>query len=194
MEAVLQAPLRPEDQHPGILALRHLDCATGLRALGSGRDGSMRSKRVILRRVAFAVVALAAVAAFSGCSSVEPTDSWGEATGRVSGTVRTEADCLVPEIEVCLWTEPGVEGIEMWYQTETDQYGAFEFDAVEMTTEESEETTYWIGANRTAARSNAIDTNYTSSRSTVTVPRNGECTSHMVIDDDPGDPDTYIED
>ncbi|MCK4409390.1 MAG: hypothetical protein KAW67_04865 [Candidatus Eisenbacteria sp.] len=154
----------------------------------------MRSKRVILHRVALAVVALAAVVAFSGCSSVEPTDPWSESTGRVSGTVRSGNDYPLPEIEVYLWTEDGVEGIETWYHTETDQYGAFEFDSVEMTTEESYETTYWIGANRTAARSNSIDPNYTSCRSTVTVPRNGTCTSHMVIDDAPGDPEDYMED
>ena len=29
VEAVSQAPLRPEEQHPGILALRHLNQATG---------------------------------------------------------------------------------------------------------------------------------------------------------------------
>lgn len=100
----------------------------------------MRSKRVILHRAAFALVALAAVAAFSGCSSVEPEDAWSEQTGRVTGTVRLDSGSLLAEIEVWLWVEDGVEGLGAWYQTETDQYGAFEFDGVEMATEQSEET------------------------------------------------------
>jgi len=154
----------------------------------------MRSKRVILHRAALALVALVAVAAFSGCSSVEPTDTWSEQTGRVTGTVRLESGSLLAEIEVCLWLEYGAEGLEVWYQTETDEYGAFEFDAVEMATEQSSETDYWVGANRTPVRSNSVNPDYTSYRSTVTVPRNGTCTSHMVLDLEMGDPDSYLED
>jgi hypothetical protein len=153
----------------------------------------MRSKHVILHRAALALVALVAVAAFSGCSSVEPTDVWSEQTGRVTGTVRLESGSLLAEIEVCLWVEYGAEGLEVWYQTETDEYGAFEFDAVEMATEQSTETEYWIGANRTPVRSTSVDPYYTSCRSAITVPRNGTCTIHMVIDIDAGDPEAYIE-
>ena len=153
----------------------------------------MRSKRVILHRAAFALVALVAVAAFSGCSSVEPTDAWSEQTGRVTGTVRLESGSLLAEIEVCLWVEYGAEGLEFWYQTETDQDGAFEFDAVEMASEQATETEYWIGANRTPVRSNSVNPDYTSCRSELTVPRDGTCTSHMVIDVEPGDPEAYVE-
>ena len=153
----------------------------------------MRSKRVILHRAAFALVALAAVAAFSGCSSVEPEEAWSEQTGRVSGTVRLDSGSLLPEIEVCLWVEYGVEGLDAWYQTETDQYGAFEFDSVEMADEQTEETEYWIGANRTPMRSNSLNPDYTSCCSTVTVPRNGTCTSHLIISLDTGDPEAYVE-
>ena len=156
----------------------------------------MRSKRVILHRVVCGVVVLAAVTAFTGCSSVEPADPWSELTGSVSGTVRSENENPLPEIEVWLWTEleGEDEGAEVWYQTETDQNGAFEFDAVEMANEQSSETTYWIGANRTPARSNSINTDYTSCRTTVSVPRDGTCTSHMVLAEDPGDPEDYMED
>jgi hypothetical protein len=154
----------------------------------------MRSKRVILHRVVCAVVALAAVVAFSGCSSVEPTDPWSEATGRVAGTVRSDSEDLLSEIEVWLWTEGEGEGLELWYMTETDDNGAFEFDAVEMETEQSDETTYWIAANRTPARSNSIDEGYTACRTTVAVPKDGVCTAHLVIDADLGDPEAYMED
>ncbi len=153
----------------------------------------MRSKRVILHRAAFALVALAAVAAFSGCSSVEPAEAWSEQTGRVSGTVRLDSGVLLPEIEVCLWLEYGVEGLESWYQTETDENGAFEFDGVEMASEQSDETEYWIGANRTPARSNSINPDYTSCCSMITVPSNGTCTWHMIISVDTGDPEAYLE-
>jgi len=153
----------------------------------------MRSKRVIVHRAAFVLVALVALVAFSGCSSVEPTDAWSEQTGRVTGTVRLESGSLLAEIEVCLWVEYGAEGLEVWYQTETDEYGAFEFDAVEMGTEQSTETDYWIGANRTPVRSNAVDPDYTSCRGAVSVPRNGTCTADLVIDIDLGDPEAYIE-
>ena len=154
----------------------------------------MRRKRVILHRAAFAFVALAAVAAFSGCSSVEPTDAWTEQTGDVSGTVRSGDDDLLAEIEVCLWGEFGAEGLEVWYQTETDEYGAFEFAGVEMATEQSTETTYWIGANRTPIRSDAINADYTSWHGTITVPRNGTCTSDIVIELDLGEPEAYMDD
>ena len=154
----------------------------------------MRSKRVILHRVVCAVAVLAAVAAVSGCSSVEPTDPWSELTGRVTGTVRSDSEELLPGIEVCLWLEPGQEGLELWYQTVTDENGAFEFDDVEMLTEESSETTYWIAANRTAVRSDPIDPDYTACRGSVVVPRDGTCTSHMVLEADPGDPEAYMED
>ncbi len=153
----------------------------------------MRSERVILHRAAFVLVALVAVVAFSGCSSVEPTDAWSEQTGRVTGTVRLESGSLLAEIEVCLWVEYGAEGLEFWYQTETDQYGAFEFDGVEMATEQSSETDYWIGANRTPVRSTSVNPDYTSCVSAITVPRNGTCTSHLVIDLDPGDPEAYVD-
>lgn len=154
----------------------------------------MRSKRVILHRAVYAVVVLAAVAAFSGCSSVEPTDPWSEATGRVAGTVCSDSEELLSEIEVWLWTEIGNEGLEVWYQAETDANGAFEFDGVEITDDQADETTYWIGANRTPARSNSIDEDYTSCRTTVAVPKDGTCTAHMVIEEDPGDPEAYMED
>ena len=154
----------------------------------------MRSKRVILHRVACAVVILAGVAAVSGCSSVEPTDPWSEQTGRVTGTVRSDSGELLSEIEVWLWVEPGEEGLELWYETETDEDGAFEFDGVEMVTEQSSETAYWIAANRTAVRSNSINTEYTSCRSAITVPRDGTCASHMVLDHDTGDPEAYVDD
>jgi hypothetical protein len=154
----------------------------------------MRSERVILRRAALVLVALTVVAAFSGCSSVEPTDGWSEQTGRVSGTVRSDSGSLLAEIEVCLWVEYGGEGLDVWYETETDQYGAFEFDSVEMATEQSTETDYWIGANRTPVRSSSLNPDYTSCRSAVTVPRNGTCTSDMVIDVASGDPEAYVED
>jgi len=154
----------------------------------------MRSKRVILHRVACAVVVVAAVAAFSGCSSVDPTDPWSEQTGRVTGTVRSESEVLLAEIEVCLWVEAGEEGLELWYETVTDQDGAFEFDGVEMVTEQSSETTYWIAANRTAVRSDPIDPDYSACRNSITVPRDGTCTWHMVVDDNAGDPEAYMED
>ena len=153
----------------------------------------MWSKRVILHRAAFALVALAAVAAFSGCSSVEPEEAWSEQTGRVAGTVSLDSGSLLAEIEVCLWMEYGVEGLEAWYQTETDQDGAFEFEGVEMATEESDETEYWIGANRTPMRSNSLNPDYTSCCSTITVPRDGTCTWDMIISVDPGDPEAYVE-
>ena len=153
----------------------------------------MRSKRVILHRAAFVFVGLVAFAAFSGCSSVEPTDAWDEATGRVSGTVRSETGSLLGEIEVCVWGELGEEGLEVWHQTVTDEYGAFEFEAVELATEQSSETTYSIGANRTPIRSDALDTDYSSCCSMVTVPRGGTCTSDMVLDETPGDPEAYID-
>ena len=154
----------------------------------------MRSKREILHRVMYAVAILAVVAAFSGCSSVEPTDPWSEQTGRVTGTVRSDGEELLSEIEVWLWVEPGDEGLELWYQTETDEYGAFEFDSVEMMTVQSSETTYWIAANRTAVRSSSINTDYTCCRTEISVPRDGTCTSHMTLDYDPGDPEAYIDD
>ena len=153
----------------------------------------MRSKRVILHRAAFALVALAAVAAFSGCSSVEPAEEWGEQTGRVAGTVRLDSGALLAEIEVCLWLEYGIEGLETWYQTETDEYGAFEFDSVEMAGDQSDETEYWIGANRMPARSNPVNPDYTSCCSTITVPSNGTCTWHMIISLDQGEPEAYLE-
>ena len=159
-----------------------------------GEDGSMRSKSVILHRAVCAVVILAAAVAFSGCSSVAPTDPWSEQTGRVTGTVRSDNDDLLQEIEVWLWVEPGEEGLELWYQTATDEYGAFEFDSVEMVTAESSETTYWIAANRTPGRSDAINTDYTSCRSAISVPRDEVCTSHMVLEADPGDPEAYMDD
>jgi hypothetical protein len=90
----------------------------------------------------------------------------------------------------CVWR---AEGLEVWYQTETDQYGAFEFAAVEMATDQSSETDYWIGANRTPVRSSSLNPDYTSCRSAITVPRDGTCTSDMVIDLDLGDPEAYIE-
>ena len=154
----------------------------------------MRSKRVILHRAVCAVIALVAVVAFSGCSSVEPTDPWSAETGRVTGTVRSDSEDLLSEIEVCLWTEADGEGIELWYQTETDEYGAFEFDSVEMASEESSETTYWIAADRTPVRSSAINTDYTSCSGTISVAANETCTSHMVIDEELGDPEAYMED
>ena len=195
MEAVSQTPLRPEDQHLRILALRHLDCATGLRPLAVRKDGGMRSKRVILHRATYALLALVAVAAFSGCSSVEPEDAWADETGRVSGTVRSDSGNLLPEIEVWLWVELEGDAGELRYQTQTDEYGAFEFEGVEMATQHAYETTYWIGANRTPYRSTSINTDYTSIRSTVTVPKGGTCEWNAVIDSigDPDDPETYLD-
>ncbi len=153
----------------------------------------MRSKRVILHRAAFALVALAAVAAFSGCSSVEPEEVLGEQTGRVTGTVRLDGGSLLAEIEVCLWMDYGVEGLEAWYQTETDHDGAFEFEGVEMAIEGSDETEYWIGANRTPVRSTPLNPDYTSCCSMITVPRDGTCTWDMTISLDLGDPEAYVD-
>ena len=94
----------------------------------------MRSKRVILHRAVLVVAVLAMAVAYGGCSSVEPTDAWADETGRVAGTVRSDAGTLLPEIEVWLWAELGVEGREVCYQTETDLHGAYEVDDVEMAT------------------------------------------------------------
>ena len=153
----------------------------------------MRSKRVILHGAAFALVALAAVVAFSGCSSVAPEEALSEQTGRVTGTVRLDSGPLLAEIEVCLWLEYGVEGLESWYQTETDEYGAFEFDGVEMASDQSDETEYWIGANRTPVRSSSVNPDYTSCCSMIIVPRDGTCTSDLIISLDTGDPEAYLE-
>ena len=157
----------------------------------------MRSKRVILRRAALAVVVLAMAVVYSGCSSVEPTDMWTEETGRVAGTVRSDTGTLLRDIEVWMWAELGVEGREVCYQTETDQYGAYELDGVEMATQHSFDETYWIGANRTDDRSTPIDPGYWTCRSTVVVPKGDTCVSHLVIErveDGPEDPEAYIED
>jgi hypothetical protein len=97
---------------------------------------------------------------------------------------------------VCLWAELGVEGREVCYQTETDEYGAYEFDGVEMATQHSYEATYWIGVNRTPESSTSINADYASCRSTVTVLRSGTRTWHAVIeylDNGPVDPEAYIE-
>lgn len=154
----------------------------------------MRSKRVILHRATYALLALVAVAAFSGCSSVEPLDPWAE-TGRVSGTVRSDGGDLLSEIEVWLWVEIDGEGGEIRYQTETDQDGAYEFEGVEMSTEHAYETLYWIGANRTPYRSASINTDYTSCRSTVMVEKGEMCEWHAVIDyiGGPDDPESFLD-
>ncbi|MFH1690621.1 MAG: hypothetical protein ABIE42_10370 [Candidatus Eisenbacteria bacterium] len=155
----------------------------------------MRSKCVILQRAALMVAVLAMAVAYGGCSSVEPTDAWAEETGRVAGTVRSDAGALLPEIEVWLWTELGVEGREVCYQTETDQDGAYELSGVAMATQHSYQQTYWIGANRTDQRSTPIDSDYWTWYDTVVVPRGATCLSHLVIervDDGPEDPEAYI--
>lgn len=156
----------------------------------------MRSKRVILHRAVLVVAVLAMAVAYGGCSSVEPTDAWADETGRVAGTVRSDAGTLLPEIEVWLWAELGVEGREVCYQTETDLHGAYEVDDVEMATRHTYEQSYWIYANRTDDRSTPIDADYWTCTSTVTVPRGGECESHLVIahvDDEPEEPEAYVD-
>ncbi len=156
----------------------------------------MRSKRAILQRAALVVAVLAMAVAFGGCSSVEPTDSWAGETGRVTGTVRSDNNTLLQDIEVWLWAELGVDGREVCYQTETDQYGEYEFDGVEMAAVHSYQETYWIGANRTDDRSSPIDSDYWTCRASVTVPKGGTCVSHLVIDrvdDGPEDPEAYID-
>jgi hypothetical protein len=155
----------------------------------------MRDKCVILRSAAV-VAALALTIVVAGCSSVEPTDAWSTQTGRVTGTVRSDSGNPLPEIEVWLWADFGTEGGEVWYETVTDQDGAWEIDGVEMETPHSQDATYWLGANRTAERTSPINTNYESWTGTILVPRGETVEAHLVIawvDNDPDDPETYVE-
>ena len=133
---------------------------------------------------------------FAGCSSVEPTEAWTQQDGKVTGTVRSDTGTLLPEIEVWLWAEVGAEGREVWYQTETDENGAYELDGVEMATQHSFVTSYWLGVNRDAERTNSIAAAYGTWLGSVSVPKGDTCVWNAVIeyiDDGPDDPETYVE-
>jgi hypothetical protein len=156
----------------------------------------MRDRRVILRSVALVAAAAALTVLVVGCSSVEPTDTWSTQTSKVTGTVRSDSGNPLSEIEVWLWAELSTEGREVWYETVTDQYGAWEIDGVEMATPHSYEASYWVGANRTAERSSPINSNYDSWTGTLTVPRGETVESHLVItwiDDGPDEPENYVD-
>ena len=64
----------------------------------------MRDQHSILRRVLL-VAGVVLVVAVAGCSSVGPTDTWSAETGKVTGTVRSDTQALLPSIEVWMWAE-----------------------------------------------------------------------------------------
>jgi hypothetical protein len=157
----------------------------------------MRSERVILQRAALVVAVLTAVVVFAGCSSVGPKDAWTNETGRVTGTVRSDTGAPLAEIEVWLWAELGTDGREVWYSTETNAEGWYELDGIEMATQHSYSTEYWVGVNRDSERTNPIHEGYGTWYSTITVPADDTYVCDVVIehiDDGPDDPETYVED
>lgn len=155
----------------------------------SGREGGVR--------MVLAVLVLAAVVAFGGCSSVEPTDPWAEQTGRLSGTVRSDTGELLEAVDVWLWAEQGAEGNEVTYHAVTDPDGYYYFGEVEIPTEHAFEADYWLCVNRMPYRTNPIDEDYECLMREVSVPRDDERVVDIVLEyvgDTSGDPDSYIDD
>ena len=156
----------------------------------------MRSKRAILHR-AVMVVAVVAAVAVAGCSSVEPEAVWDSETGRVSGTIRSDAGTVLPDIEIWLWAELAPDGHEVCYQTVTAAGGDYEIDGVEMATELSTSTEYWIAANISPDGTGPIRSSYGAQAMGISVPSDVPYVWDAIleyIDDEPGDPQTYIED
>jgi len=143
------------------------------------------------------VVAIAAVVvAFAGCSSVEPTDAWTSEAGRVSGTVRSDTGTLLADIEVWVWAELAPDGREVCYQTETVPGGTYEIDGIEMATEQSVTTAYWIAANRDPDATTPIRSHYGAVSTSIYVSSGETYVWDAVIDfihDDPDGPETYVE-
>ncbi|MBN2565094.1 MAG: hypothetical protein JXB46_05235 [Candidatus Eisenbacteria bacterium] len=154
--------------------------------------------REVLERVSvLCLIGLVAATMACGCSSVDPSERWSEATGSVSGTVRSSESHPVDGIEVWLWTELPFDGGEIRYDTRTDQWGHYEFPAVEMANQHSFEQRYDVCGNRTPDRASSSNSDFGTFWSTVTVERDGECVVDMVldaIDSDPDDPESYIDD
>jgi hypothetical protein len=158
----------------------------------------MRWNREIVQRVfVLGLIGLLAAVVAGGCSSVDPTDRWSSTTGSVTGTVRSSEGDAVEGVEVWLWTELSPDGQDVSYDTITDQWGSYEFPEVEMATQHSFQQTYWICANRTPERASSTNVHYGTVITTLTVERDSECVADMsieAIDDNPDDPESYIED
>ncbi|HYW68479.1 MAG TPA: hypothetical protein VE960_02655 [bacterium] len=156
----------------------------------------MRSKRAILHRAVTVVAVVAAVVAVAGCSSVEPEDAWDSETGRVNGTIRSDTGGVLPDIEIWLWAELAPDGHEVCYQTVTGTDGTYEINGVEMATQQSTSTDYWIAANIAPDATAPIRSNYGAQAMGISVPSDVPYVWDAVleyIDDEPIGPETYIE-
>ena len=157
----------------------------------------MWSKRAILHRAVMVVAVVAAVVAVAGCSSVEPEAVWDSETGRVNGTIRSDTGTVLPDIEIWLWAELAPDGHEACYQTVTGSDGTYEINGVEMATEQSTSTDYWIAANIGPDATAPIRSTYGAQAMGISVPSDAPYVWDAVleyIDDEPIGPETYIED
>ena len=153
----------------------------------------MRKRAVVRRVTAVSVVVLLGVVGLLGCSSVEPNDVWADTTGTLTGRVQSDEGDAVGGIDVWLTDESG----EYSYTTETDTSGDYSFDAVPMTANHSFTSEYELCVNRDPEDNQRVNQSYGTYRGSVTIER-GEVSTYDVviayIEDDPGDPHTYIDD
>ncbi|MBN2564972.1 MAG: carboxypeptidase regulatory-like domain-containing protein [Candidatus Eisenbacteria bacterium] len=147
------------------------------------------------RRLMQLVVVVSMVGILAGCSSMGADDSWTGNTGSVTGTVVSDKGTTLPDIEVCLWCESDNESREVEYEVQTCDQGTFSFTDLDLGTVHSFARTYEIYVNCTKSSATAVDSDYRTWTSTITVGADQTCTVDVVLNkvpDVPGDPSQYV--
>lgn len=158
----------------------------------------MRSRSDLGRRLyVLAATALVAAVAFSGCSTLSPTDPWEGSTGTVEGTVTSDKGASLEGIQVHLWGEVGSAQTEVEYSLVTDTQGSFIETDVDLGDPHSSQATYEVYVNCTKSNQNAINQDYGTCVTMVTVTSQQAAEKHVVLDeieiDDPYYPNDMIE-
>jgi hypothetical protein len=159
-------------------------------------DGIMRSTRSLLHRIAIAgVIAAVAGMALGGCGQFGPSETWIGDTGTLGGAVRSAGDQGLAGIDIYLWTELGKDARQVEYWSETDSWGQYRIDGIEMASPHSFAEVYDIYVNRTPGDPTAINSDYTTYWSSVTILDSEPSWADIVIEyvGGPEDPEHYIE-
>jgi len=133
----------------------------------------------------------------AGCSTVASDEALTASTGRLDGTVRSDAGASVDGIEVSVWCDESAQGTAQEYSTTTNASGTFTLEDVEVGSTHTFSRTYEICVNCTPVSTSSIDARYGTYTGTVCVWKDEATPVEIEIEwngDGPPDPAQYYDD
>jgi len=144
----------------------------------------MRSRSDFLHRLGMlGVLALVAVVGVAGCSMTSPSDPWDGNTGSLEGTVSSDRGGAIQGIQVCLWAELGASQEQVEYTLVTDAQGVFEESEMDLGERHAFEATYEVYVNCTKTDQSAINDDYRTCITTVTLSTEDVAQKNVVLEE-----------